>query len=272
MNLHELFDLTPHNGDVYVGQGLEYPWGGLYGGHIVAQALRAAAFTIEDGMLPHSVRAYFIRRGKNTQPVRYEVDRIRDGKSFSTRRVVARQDDGAILNLEASFQKFEHSPDISNIVHQHDIMQPDEIEETSWSTFLNRRTVPQSALTGISREGAGRKAAWFRVKDSLGDNELLHRCALAYLSDDLPNESVVEAIPELLKASTAGGNFHASLDHTVWFHRPVRADQWHLYEMSCLSYGGGRGLTQGYVFAQDGTHVATVSQETLVRIIPAANS
>ena len=96
MNLHELFDLTSHNGDVYVGQGLEYPWGGLYGGHIVAQALRAAAFTIEDGMLPHSVRAYFIRRGKNTQPVRYEVDRIRDGKSFSTRRVVARQDDGAI--------------------------------------------------------------------------------------------------------------------------------------------------------------------------------
>ena len=153
MNLHELFDLTSHNGDVYVGQGLEYPWGGLYGGHIVAQALRAAAFTIEDGMLPHSVRAYFIRRGKNTQPVRYEVDRIRDGKSFSTRRVVARQDDGAILNLEASFQKFEHSPDVSNIVHQHDIMQPDEIEETSWSTFLNRRTVPQSALTGISREG-----------------------------------------------------------------------------------------------------------------------
>ena len=104
MNLHELFDLTSHNGDVYVGQGLEYPWGGLYGGHIVAQALRAAAFTIEDGMLPHSIRAYFIRRGKNTQPVRYEVDRIRDGKSFSTRRVVARQDDGAILNLEAPFQ------------------------------------------------------------------------------------------------------------------------------------------------------------------------
>ena len=272
MNLHELFDLTPHNGDVYVGQGLEYPWGGLYGGHIVAQALRAAAFTIEDGMLPHSVRAYFIRRGKNTQPVRYEVDRIRDGKSFSTRRVVARQDDGAILNLEASFQKFEHSVDGSNIVHQHDIMQPDEIEETSWSTFLNRRTLPKSALTGMNREGAGRTAAWFRVKDSLGDDELLNRCALAYLSDDLPNESVVEATPELLKASTAGGNFHASLDHTIWFHRPVRADQWHLYEMSCLSYGGGRGLTQGYVFAQDGTHVATVSQETLVRISPAANS
>lgn len=272
MNLHELFDLTPHNGDVYVGQVFQYPWSGLYGGHIVAQALRAAAFTIEDGMLPHSVRAYFIRRGKNTQPVRYEVDRIRDGKSFSTRRVVARQDDGAILNLEASFQKFEHSSDVSKIAHQYGILQPEEIEETSWSTLFSRRTLPQSALTGMSREGAGRTAAWFRTTDSLGDDELLNRCALAYLSDDLPNESVVLAIPELLKASTEGGNFHASLDHTIWFHRPVRADQWHLYEMSSLSYGGGRGLTQGYVFAQDGTHVATVSQETLVRIIPATNS
>ena len=101
MSLHELFDLTPHNGDVYVGQGFEYPWGRLYGGHVVAQALRAAAYTIEDGRLPHSVRAYFIRRGENAQPVHYEVERIRDGKSFSTRRVVARQDNVAILNLEA---------------------------------------------------------------------------------------------------------------------------------------------------------------------------
>ena len=123
----------------------------------------------------------------------------------------------------------------------------------------------------MNREGAGRTAAWFRVKDSLGDDELLNRCALAYLSDDLPNESVVLATPTLLEASTKGGNFHASLDHTIWFHRPVSADQWHLYEMSCVSYVGGRGLTHGYVFAQDGTHVATVSQETLVRSIPAAN-
>jgi len=271
VNLHELFDLTPHNGDVYVGQGIEYPWGRLYGGHVVAQALRAAAFTIEVGMLPHSLRAYFIRRGENAQPVRYEVERIRDGKSFCTRRVVALQDNVAILNLEASFQKFEHSPDVSNIVHQHDIMQPDEIEETSWSTSFNRRMLPQSALTGIFREGAGRTAAWFRVKDSLGDDELLNRCALAYLSDDLPHESVIGAIPELSKASADGQELGASLDHTVWFHRPVHADQWHLYEMSCLSFGGGRGLTQGYVFAQDGTHVATVSQETLERIIPAVN-
>ena len=109
MNLEQLFDLAPHGPDVFVGEGHEYPWGGLFGGHIVAQALRAAAYTVSNEQLPHSLRAYFIRRGDNTQPVRYEVDRIRDGKSFTTRRVVARQQDGAILNLEASFQVQEES-------------------------------------------------------------------------------------------------------------------------------------------------------------------
>src|SRR5512140_3680875 len=98
-NLSELFDLASHGPDVYVGEGLSYPWGGLYGGHIVAQALRAADNTVAEGLLPHSLRAYFIRRGDNQEPVRYEVDRIRNGHSFCTRRVVARQSIGAILNL-----------------------------------------------------------------------------------------------------------------------------------------------------------------------------
>ena len=131
---------------------------------------------------------------------------------------------------------------------------------------MERRTLPTSLEH--SRDGAGRTAAWLRVKDSLGNDELLNRCALAYLSDDLPTESVVNAIPELREASEAGKRFSASLDHTVWFHRPVRADQWHLYEMSCVNYVNGRGLAQGYVFSQDGVHVATVAQETLVRIAP----
>ena len=276
MSLHQLFDLESHGGDVYVGEGLEYPWGGLYGGHIVAQALRAAAYTVDGDQLPHSLRSYFIRRGNNKQPVRYEVDRIRNGKSFSTRRVVARQDDGAILNLEASFQRREDSLDLEMVRHQHSLPAPDTIDETYWSTFLQRRTVPSDALTdanasgnggsGVTRDGDGRTAAWLRVKDSLGESELLNRCAVAYLSDDLPTECVIHAVPELQKASTENRLFAASLDHAVWFHRPVRAHDWHLYEMSCHSYVGGRGLTHGFVFASDGTHVATVAQETLVRV------
>ncbi|MHB1130467.1 MAG: acyl-CoA thioesterase [Ilumatobacteraceae bacterium] len=267
VNLHQLFDLVAHGGDVYVGEGLEYPWGGLYGGHIVAQALRAASFTVDDDMVPHSLRAYFIRRGDNKQPVRYEVDRIRNGKSFTTRRVVARQDDGAILNLEASFQRYEESNDVTTVGIQHDLPSPETIDESSWSTFLERRTLAPDAVGGQHRDGSGRVAAWMRVKDSLGDSELLNRCALAYLSDDLPFESVMRAVPELQKASDEGRRFSASLDHTVWFHRPIRAHEWHLYEMSCHTFVGGRGLTHGYVFGADGTHVATVSQETLVRIM-----
>lgn len=267
VDLHQLFDLVASGGDVYVGKGLEYPWGGLYGGHIVAQALRAAAFTVDDDMVPHSLRAYFIRRGNNKQPVQYEVDRIRNGKSFTTRRVVTRQGDSAILNLEASFQRHEKSIDAAMVKFQQHLPSPETIDESSWSTFLQRRTLPSDVLAGQHRDGSGWVAAWMRVKDSLGDSELLNRCALAYLSDDLPFESVMRAIPELQKASDEGFRFSASLDHTVWFHRPIRAHEWHLYEMTCHTFVGGRGLTHGYVFDADGTHVATVSQEALVRIM-----
>jgi len=268
VNLHQLFDLVAHENDVYVGKGLEYPWGGLYGGHIVAQALRAAAFTVDDDMVPHSIRAYFIRRGDNKQPVQYEVDRIRNGKSFTTRRVVARQGDDAILNLESSFQRHEISHDVTTVEFQQNLPSPETIEESSWSTFLERRFIDTAALASHHRDGSGRIGAWMRVKDSLGDSELLNRCALAYLSDDLPTESVIRAVPALQQASEEGRWFGASLDHTVWFHRPVRAHQWHFYEMTCHTFVGGRGLTFGYVFDANGTHVATVAQESLVRITP----
>ncbi|MHB1090717.1 MAG: acyl-CoA thioesterase, partial [Ilumatobacteraceae bacterium] len=171
------------------------------------------------------------------------------------------------LNLEASFQRYEESNDVTTVGIQHDLPSPETIDESSWSTFLERRTLAPDAVGGQHRDGSGRVAAWMRVKDSLGDSELLNRCALAYLSDDLPFESVMRAVPELQKASDEGRRFSASLDHTVWFHRPIRAHEWHLYEMSCHTFVGGRGLTHGYVFGADGTHVATVSQETLVRIM-----
>ena len=106
MELEALLDLQPIGNDSFAGIGREYPWGGLFGGHIVAQALRAAALTVDDDLLPHSLRAYFIRRGNNQEKVQYEVDRVRDGRSFYTRRVMATQKSEAILNLEASFPYF----------------------------------------------------------------------------------------------------------------------------------------------------------------------
>ena len=261
MDLATLFELESHGPDTYVGVGPKYPWGGLYGGQIVAQALRAAASTIDDDKAPHSLRAYFIRRGDHTEPVRYEVDRIRNGRSFSTRRVVARQAVGAILNLEASFQRAEPSEDVQSVALAPDLPPPDSLEPDSWTPSFERRMVPAGAIDPQGRTGTGRTAAWTKVAVPLGDDELVHRCWLAYLSDDFPFDAVRGAVS--FPDQHGGGN--ASLDHTIWFHRPVRADQWLLHDFSCHGYAGGRGLAIGHVFTEDGLHVATVAQEALYR-------
>lgn len=265
--LRNLFSLSSHGTDVFVGEGLEYPWGGLYGGHIVAQALRAASNTVEGDLLPHSLRAYFIRRGDNREPVRYEVDRIRNGRSFATRRVVARQSVGAILNLEASFQSAEQAEDIVTVSAPRTLARPETLESTSWSEFFERRFLPDGALPERDGSGAGRVGAWLKVRDDLGDDQLLQRCALAYLSDDLPTDAVVRAHPRARQAQAAGQTlFNASLDHTIWFHRPLRADRWHLHDLTCHGFVAGRGLSIGHVFDADGLHVATLAQEVLMRL------
>ncbi|HEY4331380.1 MAG TPA: acyl-CoA thioesterase domain-containing protein [Ilumatobacteraceae bacterium] len=263
MDAHQLFNLAPHGPDTFVGIGPRYAWGGLYGGQIVAQALRAAAATVDEGLVVHSLRAYFIRRGDHAEPVRYEVDRIRNGRSFGTRRVVARQAIGAILNLEASFQRAEPSEDIELIAMPADVCAPEGLADASWSPLFRRRDArPPSAA-----RGAGRTTAWMRAVDDLGDDELLHRCMLAFMSDDLPTEAVVDAHPLGRESREVLGTamFSASLDHTIWFHRPLRADAWNLYDVTCHTFVGGRGLTIGHVFALDGTHLATFAQEALVR-------
>lgn len=270
MELRRLLDLTPHGADVFVGTGPRYHWGGLYGGQIVAQALRAAALTVDDGFSAHSMRAYFIRRGDHTEPIRFEVDRLRNGTGFATRRVVARQANGAILNLESSFQREQPAPDVESIAMP-SVPPPEDITEDSWTTSFHRRVVPEGSVSDDGRNGAGRSLMWLRAADPLGDDQLVHRCAVAYMSDDLPTEAVVRAHPDSLGAMPITWAefdlnwFSASLDHSMWFHRPVAADEWHLYDFTCLTYSGGRGLTLGHVFSRSGIHVATVTQEVLVR-------
>lgn len=259
-----MFDLVPHGADTFVGTGPRYPWGGLYGGQIVAQALRAASSTVEPDLLVHSLRAYYIRRGDHAEPVRYEVDRIRNGRSFATRRVIARQAVGAILNLEASFQRSESSAEVWP-TSMPDVPRPDELDESSWSDDFERCFVPEVA-TPRPAIGAGRMMAWIRVTAPLdGRDDLLHRCWLAYLSDDLPCDAVRRAHPDRVRLEATDDAFAASLDHSVWFHAPPRVDRWHLYDVTCLAYAGGRGLTLGHVFGIDGAHVATFAQEALVR-------
>ena len=267
MKLTDILHLSPHGADTFVASGPRYPWGGLYGGQIVAQALQAATETVDPGFVAHSLRAYFIRRGDHTEPVRYEVDRIRNGRSFCTRRVVARQSVGAILNLEASYHAPEPAADIETVAIPPGVPGPDELAQTSWTPVFERCFVPPDRLDLEGRAGSGRAAAWLRVTEPLGDTTEVHQSGLAYLSDDLPTDAVVRAHPvgrepkEVIDASL----FVASLDHAIWFHRPFRADHWNLYDFTCQTFVGGRGLSTGHVFDASGTHVATVAQEVLLR-------
>jgi acyl-CoA thioesterase-2 len=253
-----MMDLEPRGIDAWVGVGPRYPWGGLYGGQIVAQALQAAALTVDPRFLPHSLHAYFIRRGDHTQPVRFEVDRVRDGRSFVTRAVVARQSMGAILNMSASFQVAEAAVEVQTAAQPPDVPGPDELKSEGWSEIFDRRLAPESVR--------GRADGWLRTRQPVGDDPVRQACALAYLSDDLPTDAVASLHP----ATGVGDEFHtrffsASLDHAIWFHRPFEAARWMAQSFTCHGLMGSRGLTLGHVFTDDGIHVATVTQEVLFR-------
>ena len=255
-----MMSLEPHGPDTFVGSGPRYPWGGLYGGQIVAQALRAAAATVDPQFRVHSLHAYFIRRGDHTEPVRYEVDRVRNGRSFVTRTVTARQATGAILSMSASFQIDEDAPEVQT-ADLPDVPPPSDLSQDSWTTMFDRANVITDDLPGRSR-------GWMKVRGDLADDPILHACALAFMSDDYPTDAVVSLHPDRPGPGTPPNEhpFMAfSLDHAIWFHRPLQADQWHLTAMVCHGIISSRGLTVGHVFTEEGVHVATVSQEVLLR-------
>jgi acyl-CoA thioesterase-2 len=260
VNFLELMKLESHGPDTWVGVGPKYPWGGLYGGQIVAQGLRAASLSVDPKFVVHSLHAYFIRRGDHEAPVRYEVDRIRDGRSFITRRVVARQSAGAILNMSASFQLREEAAE-TQTVHAPQVPGPDGSREAAtWSTIFDRRSVRRRDIDPADP----RQCAWFKIKDGLPDDPLLHACALAFISDDLPTEAVIARHPEHVREPTTPF-WNASLDHAIWFHDTLKTDAFHLYEFGCHALRAGRGLAIGHVFDAAGKHIATVNQEVLVR-------
>ena len=255
-----LVALEPHGPDVFVGLSPDYPWGRVYGGQVVAQGLRAAMEPVDSDHLIPSVHAYFIRGGTSDEPIRFEVDRIRNGRSFITRRVVARQSEGAILNLSCSFQVVEDQADIQESSLPTDVGEPGSGANEDWG-LLSRR---------VAHRGAGRAAIWLKVAGPLGDDPILQACALAYTSDDIPTTAVSSSHPRIgavkLGHTSYGDAFiGASLDHAIWFHRPAPADEWQLHEFRSHGLNGGRGLSIGEIFAADGTHVATVAQEALLR-------
>jgi acyl-CoA thioesterase-2 len=250
----EMMTLYEREPDMYVGTGPSYPWGGLFGGQIVAQALGAAAATVEPAFRVHSLHAYFIRRGDASEPIRFDVDRLRNGRNFVTRAVVARQSMGAILHMSASFTQvvsdhywlpapFPSAPD------------PEQVPDNSWSSLFQRRFI---------HEGEGRAMAWLRVPEVDPENHVLAASALAYLSDDLATDSVRSQQQHV--DGVTGRHWNGiSLDHAIWFHQPFPADTWQLHDFRCEGLGTPRGLAVGQVYASDGTHLATVAQEVLLR-------
>jgi acyl-CoA thioesterase-2 len=253
--------LEPHGPDTWVGAGPRYPWGGLYGGQIVAQALHAASATVDPSQRVHSLHAYFIRRGDHSEPVRYEVTRTRNGRSFTTRHVEARQAVGAILSLSASYQVDEDAPEVQTAALP-DVPAPVEGNRDSWSPFYDRQLFRGDPATGTA-------AAWMRLTHDPGvpapeDDPALHAAALAYLSDDVPTDAAHVLDPRVATGDD-DGLVAFSLDHAMWFHRPVRAGDWHLHTLRCQVLLSSRGLSVGQVFTAAGVHVATVAQEVLLR-------
>lgn len=237
-----------------VGRGPHYPWGGLFGGQIVAQALRAAAATVDPEFAVHSLHAYFIRKGDAAEPIYFDVLRLRDGRSFVTRAVVAQQSGGAILTMSASFNKGTAERYRQALTFPA-VRPPNAASDDSWSPMFYRDCVG---------EGEGRAIAWLRIPDATPDDEVIAACALAFLSDDLATDAVRSHQQHLdgAKGRVWDG---ISLDHAIWFHHPFDGSEWQLHDFRCEGIGSPRGLAVGQVYGPDGTHLATVAQEVLLR-------
>lgn len=258
--LVELLSLEPHGPDTFVGMAAQYPWNErLYGGQVIAQALAAASATVSPDRPAHSLHAYFIRPGTHTEPVRFEVERLRDGRSFSTRQVVARQSSGAILNLSASFQVHENEADVPVGPLPEGLLGPDDpaLVNQGWGRLLDRR-----APAGTEPVGC-----WVRLLADLGDDIVLQQCALAFMSDAAPSRPARQRHPEAKGDDSDRRRFHgASLDHAMWFHRPTDVANWHWFAMRSHGLFGGRGVVSGDVFDEGGRHVATLVQQVLLRL------
>jgi acyl-CoA thioesterase II len=279
-DLIDILNLEPLELNLFRGRSPQSSWQRVFGGQVIGQALVAACRTVEDVAVrpPHSLHAYFLIGGDPKVPIVYEVDRIRDGKSFTTRRVVAIQHGHAIFSMSVSFQL--HEEGLSHQYTMPDVPKPDALPteaefKRSVMPFIPEpvrryyererpielRPVETNRYRGERLEG-GRFHVWVRATGKLPDEPAIHQCVLAYASDMtlLDAALIVHGRTVFSKDIMA-----ASLDHALWFHRPFRADEWLLYAQDSPNLFGSRGLARGLIFASDGTLVASVAQEGLLR-------
>jgi acyl-CoA thioesterase II len=272
-----LFDLAPAGKDRFSGLSPNNGWRRVYGGQVLAQALIAAERTVA-GRDPHSLHAYFLLGGDPGAPILYEVERLRDGRSFTTRRVVARQKEAAIFVMTVSFHEkesgFEHAFRAPAAPPPEACADPYEVAESlegparfRMKGMLDTTWPIEYRPTDLGRYAPGahadtRQSFWTRIGERLPDDPALHRAALVYLSD----MTLLDAALRPHGMTIFDHRLQlASLDHAVWFHRPARADDWLLYAQDSPNASGARGLVRGMLYARDGALAANVVQEGLLR-------
>lgn len=273
--LVQLLDLEVIEVNMFRGVSPDATLQRVFGGQVAGQALVAAARTCEPDRQVHSLHAYFLRPGDPRVPILYQVDRIRDGRSFTTRRVVGIQHGRAIFNLSASFHVaedgFEHQIDFPDVPAPHEL--PD--WRTQWAPqaaaigerWERPRAIDLRYVTGLPFTRAGisgtRQQVWLRADGTLPDDPVLHTCLLTYASDMTLLDTTLS--PHGTSTHLDDSIQLASLDHAMWFHQPFRADDWLLYDQETTAASGARGLARGSVFRRDGVLVASVVQEGLIR-------
>ncbi len=277
--LVDLLALERLDRDLFRGRSQDLGWGAIFGGQVLGQALSAAAQTVDADRPVHSLHGYFMRAGDVKRPILYQIDRLRDGASFTTRRVSAIQEGEAIFSLEASFQLAEDGFDHQGAVPE--VPPPDELrsERDMALAIADQLPPPVRAVATAERPieirpvelrdplrpraSAPRRHLWYRAIDQLPDDPALHRYLLAYASDFSFLGTAMD--PHGISWLSPGMQV-ASLDHVMWFHRSFRFDDWLLYAVDSPSASGGRGLVRGQFFDRAGRLVASAAQEGLIRM------
>ena len=280
VDLLRLLELERLENDLFRGSSRDIGSAQVFGGQVLGQALSAAYATTE-GRSVHSLHAYFLRRGDFNAPIVYEVDRSRDGHSFSSRRVIAIQHGEQIFHMAASFQVPEQG--LEHQIEMPDVPPPETLPGAFEVPLELRTGLPEAALRFLRKDipfefrivqrvnyvhparEPPRQDVWFRAVDRLPQDELLHRCLLAYASDYHLIGTAMR--PHGITMATPGVVV-ASIDHAMWFHRPVRVDDWLLYAMDSPSASGARGFARANIYSRDGTLVASTAQEGLLRVMP----
>ncbi len=279
-DLISILDLERLEDNLFRGRSPQDGWQRVYGGQVIGQALVAASRTVQPERIVHSLHGYFMLGGDPKVPIIYEVDRIRDGGSFTTRRVVAIQHGKAIFSMSCSFHIEE--PGLDHQFEMPDVPPPEDLPGEAELKAMFPDTIPDAIRRYWERErpiefrpvdlsrfaGNPKKVpyqyVWFRANAPLPDSPEIQRCALAYASDmTLLDTSLVAHGRSVFQHDM----MVASLDHAVWFHRPFRCDDWLLYAEDSPSTQGARGFNRGLIFSRDGVLVASTAQEGLIRVV-----